>query len=48
MACWWCTGHGSPSQVCDMGGMEAEAEAAEASIGTLCTDLIDPFGAIKN
>ena len=51
MAGWWCTGQGSPSQVWDMGGMEAAAaaaEAAEASMGTLWTDLIEPLGAIRN
>ena len=37
-ACWWWTGQGSPSHVCDMGGMEA-AEAAAANMGTLWTDL---------
>ena len=38
-ACWWWTGQGSPSHVCDMGGMEA-AEAAAANMGTLWTDLM--------
>ena len=39
-ACWWWTGQGSPSHVCDMGGMEA-AEAAAANMGTLWTDLME-------
>ena len=44
-ACWWWTGQGSPSQVCDIGGAAA---AAVASIGTDCTDRIEPLGAIKS
>lgn len=46
IAGWWWTGHGSPSHVWDKGGIEA-VEAA-ANIGTLWTERIDPFGAIKN
>ena len=46
IAGWWCTGQGSPSQVWDMGGMEGTELAA--SMGTLCTLLIDPLGAMRN
>ena len=41
-ACWWWTGQGSPSHVCDMGGMEA-ADAAAANMGTLWTDLMEKW-----
>ena len=46
IAGWWWTGQGSPSHVWDKGGIEA-VEAA-ANIGTLCTERIEPLGAIKN
>ena len=39
---WWCTGHGSPSQV----GAVAAAAAAAASMGTDCTERMDPLGAM--